>query len=243
MSKFTNLKTIPTHFCNGVTSVEEVYFPASLENINGYSNFSGCTKLNTISIPGTLKAGLGNYCFNNCYELESFTATLGTSIITIGYNCFNNCRKIKFPSGFFDHIESINGCSFNGCWDVETLDFPSLTNFVDGGDTWKIFNGCSSLKKISLGHVTTMSTVKFDGCTNLKVVDFGDSITSINNDCCKSVSVQACIIRNTTPPTAGSTSFSSSSNVKIFVPDTALSTYLSTSPFSSFGSSRVLPLS
>ena len=245
LSSFINLRKITSHMFSGCANLQEVIFPQSLVIMQVYNTFSDDRKLRKCIIPGTINEGFGKYCFNECNVLNQLELHLGQNISTIDYATFKNCYEVTFDIDTFQYITKTVGPCFQNCRAVTELNFPSLTTIELSGNG-SGFSGCSSLSKINLGHITSMNGGSyFSGCTSLKIIDFGDSITALSSNVVPNdiSTVQACIFRTTTPPSCSSTSFGGNANVKIFVPDAAVSTYLATAPFDSFGSSRVLPLS
>ena len=83
-STATTLKSMTVvsgrNWYNSSLSLEEIRFPASLENISGYS-FYGCTNLTTVIIPKDSKIKtIGEYAFRNCSNLIISRYTLRSGI-------------------------------------------------------------------------------------------------------------------------------------------------------------------
>jgi len=81
-SAFTNLINLKTVIINSTSRLNTI----------GSSAFSGCTKLETITIPNSVTT-IGDTVFNLCSSLQSIT--IPKSIISIGANAFAKCTNLK----------------------------------------------------------------------------------------------------------------------------------------------------
>jgi len=109
----------------------------------GYSVFSGCDRLNTVTFADGASV-VGGYMFDGCEKLK--TVSLCDSIEVIGDGAFLNCSSLEeliFPK----NLKAV-GCEvFRNC---EKLSSVSLGDSLEQIGVYSFFK-CSSLEKISLG--------------------------------------------------------------------------------------------
>lgn len=80
-----------------------------------------------------------------------------------------NPKYIRFSST----VKTVS--SFQNCNRIEVLTVPQTVQYI----SLNAFKNCRSLKKISLGGATSISTAAFENCTSLKEIDYGN-VTSID---------------------------------------------------------------
>lgn len=191
--------------------------------------------------------------FYQCSNLENLVGLSGE--IIVHKNAFYGCSKLKS-----DNLENVQFYINKPVYDVTDhwnnifMNCSELTNINISNKTLVVprncFSGCSKLESISgLQNIQQVNSDAFRNCTKLKVVDIGQNITSLtNNMFSNNPSMQAFIIRATTPPTIGdgttayNVSIMGNSTVNVYVPDEALSTYQNTIPYSGWGN-QLKPLS
>ena len=199
--------------------------------------------------------------FYDCSSLEEIS--LPANLTTIPSSMFQGCGAlISFGNNnTLSNVRQINSWCFADCTNLPgTLNLPNCTTIQPNSLGQRYcghFYRCTHLQKVVLGKITDVicptttygdnTRPLFSGCSSLNVVDFGSEITQLTGVIFANCgSVKAIIIRNETPPSITNRSFTetwASNSVKIFVPDDALTTYQSTSPFSGYDSGVVLPLS
>lgn len=270
-SKVTN-HSIPSFcFCD-CSSLEEL-------DITGATTFEhacfyGCTNLTTITIPSSITIS-GSYCFGKCRNIDfpqTLTITRAQGSNSKETEVFANCDGLhevildqtftNIWNGFFassgitkitaNYATRVNGFAFYNCTNLEEANFPLMEGISNAHDavTWAIFNGCTNLKKVTLGKLQTFpnctqydySRAWFGNCTSLEVVDIGDAVTNVNvsgdadhvefRNC---PSMKAFIIRNTTVPelyvNSGDPGVGpkiqqfGNTNTKIYVPYSAINDY------------------
>ena len=136
----------------------------------GYSMFSNCTQLTSVSLPGGLKR-IGSCLFLGCTRLSAIT--IPSSVTTIESNAFTHCDSIAaitLPSGLRTMGDAV-------CSQMAKL----TTATVSGGVTYLsnyAFNDCPSLKTITLPNtVKSIGSCAFRYDTALKDVYFNGSVT------------------------------------------------------------------
>ena len=136
----------------------------------GYSMFSNCTQLTSVSLPSGLKR-IGSCLFLGCTRLSAIT--IPSSVTTIESNAFTHCDSIAaitLPSGLRTMGDAV-------CSQMAKL----TTATVSGGVTCLsnyAFNDCPSLKTITLPNtVRSIGICAFRYDTALKDVYFNGSVT------------------------------------------------------------------
>ena len=136
----------------------------------GYSMFSNCTQLTSVSLPSGLKR-IGSCLFLGCTRLSAIT--IPSSVTTIESNAFTHCDSIAaitLPSGLRTMGDAV-------CSQMAKL----TTATVSGGVTYLsnyAFNDCPSLKTITLPNtVKSIGSYAFRYDTALKDVYFNGSVT------------------------------------------------------------------
>ena len=136
----------------------------------GYSMFSNCTQLTSVSLPSGLKR-IGSCLFLGCTRLSAIT--IPSSVTTIESNAFTHCDSITaitLPSGLRTMGDAV-------CSQMARL----TTATVSGGVTYLsnyAFNDCPSLKTITLPNtVKSIGICAFRYDTALKDVYFNGSVT------------------------------------------------------------------
>ena len=250
--------------CSSLTSID---IPSSVTSL-GYNCFCWCYALTSIVIPSSVTS-LGEGCFCWCSALTSIV--IPSSVTSIGDACFSWCSSLTSiivdeNNPVYDSRENCNaiintqsntmitGCAstvipssvtslgvkcFYGCRSLTSIDIPSsVTSLGDG-----CFYGCSALTSIDIpSSVTSIGGYCFYSCSALTSIDIPSSVTSLGDMCfdlCFSLQTMTCEI-----PTAIKGEFFSGTPIEqatLYVPESSLLSYQSTSPWSSFGT--ILPIS
>lgn len=257
----------------GCTSLTQLTLSTSGTPITS-SCFYNCTNLTTLNNSNYITK-IGSSCFQNCSSLTSLNLPSNVTQIsgTEANFLFDNCTSLTtLGNETFTGITTIGQKMFRNCSNLEgTLSFPNVTNIVISNYGCNFLN-CQKLKKLAFGKITTFGSTTGNstsrgvctGCTALRILDLGDSITSIYaHNCYLCSDLKAVVINTSTPPTftnnvsSGSvrTEYFYSTDVDIYVPDAAVSTYQSASgwndssfsghikPMSQYNESTILPSS
>lgn len=168
-------------------TLERVTLPEGLTRI-GESMFQGCTALNDIHFPSTLRR-IGDRAFGYCPSLKAIDFPNG--FIQIGAGAFQDCSAIEeltLPGS----LETISDCAFMDCTNIRTIDmqdgveyigkqafaFVSQVTKIDFPYTIKVidedaFYGCASLERITFSYALEhISMSAFEMCQ--KLVDVED---------------------------------------------------------------------
>ena len=138
-----------------------VAYPAGKSQLNyivpdgvvsiGYSAFSGCTRLTSITLPESVTS-IGGFAFSDCTGLTSINIPEG--VTSIGYSAFSYCTSltsINIPEG----VTSIGDWVFQSCESLTSISLPE---------------GLSSIGEFAFYH-----------CTGLTSITLPESLTSIGN--------------------------------------------------------------
>lgn len=117
------------------------------DTITSIWGFTGCTMLEEIVIPETVK-GIGSWrenrrlgTFEGCINLKSIH--IPGSIDRIGSDTFKGCvglEKVSFGEG----TKEICRCAFDGCTSLKEIIFPESMEEVD----WNAFAGCENVEHV-----------------------------------------------------------------------------------------------
>ena len=138
----------------------------------GAESFHNCYALTKVSIPNSVKS-IGFAAFRECYALTK--VTIPNSVNHIAEEAFYGCRslaEINIPNG----ITSIENYVFNGCALTE-LTIPSSVKSI--GDC--AFAGCPFTEITIPGHVKSVGKYAFSSCPLTKV-NISNGVTSIGDD-------------------------------------------------------------
>jgi hypothetical protein len=134
--------------------------PNSVTSI-GYSAFSDCSSLTSITIPNSVTS-IGDGAFAGCSSLTS--VTIPNSVTSIGDSAFSSCSSltsVTIPNG----VTSIGDRAFAGCSSLTSITIPnSVTSIGDYA-----FYSCDSLTSITIPHsVTSIGERAFSSCSSLR---------------------------------------------------------------------------
>lgn len=203
----------------------------SVKSIGNYA-FSGCSSLTSVTIPNSVTS-IGNYAFILCSGIVSID--IPNSVTSIGSYAFYQCRgmtSITIPNS----VTYIGDYAFSVCQGLISVAIPkSVTSIGDG-----TFSYCSGLTSMVIPNsVTFIGEEAFSDCSGLKSVTIGNSVSSILAKAfykCSAIKEVLCLVEQI--PFTVSNVFQNTyiASATLYVPETSVSEYKNTAPWSSFGS-------
>ncbi len=190
-----NINSMKWGVFKDLTELKSVVIPEGYVMIGDFA-FMGCTSLERIVLPSTLKS-IGMGAFADCVSLKSIE--LPDEVYTIRKAAFMNCKnlqRINIPKklkalseymfynceslvriGLPDAIEEINSYVFCGCKRLESIRLPKLITVTGVG----VFEGCERLKSVKLpeGMLRLMNRT-FLGCASLESIKIPPLVSVID---------------------------------------------------------------
>lgn len=180
--------------------------------------------------------------FEDCTNLQSVGSM--ANVTYIDAYAFRNCNNLHIDVNL-PSLTNINETSFLSSGIISISNLGSITSVKTRANNGT-FSNCTSLKTIDLHTTTSLQTIErcgFKNVTSCETIHLPNSITTLGDYAFENAtSLKWIKIDATTPPTITSTTFSkANSTFKIYVPDSVVSNYKSSS-WSSF-SSRIFGMS
>lgn len=187
------------------TAIEWATIGNCVETIDDNA-FSGCSAMQFCRIPNSVKT-IGETAFRRCSAMTE--CSLPSGIETIGYGAFADSVSLAFIN-LPDGVSSLGAYAFNNCLNFRYINIPNSLTYIPEG----CFYNCDGLTDIELhSGITSIGEDAFRNC---------DGLYSIT-------------LYGTTPPTLGTNALSgTSSNLKIYVPSSAVNTYKAASGWSDY---------
>lgn len=165
---------------------------------------------------------VGSLAFSQCFNLSSIT--LPNTVTSIGSQAFYYCKSltsITIPIT----VKTIEFRAFGDCSNLTSINIPSGVTRIEQG----LFYGCSKLKAVTIpSSVNTIDIYAFRDCSNLSSIVIPKSVTSIGDEAfsgCASLTSVTSVAA--TPPTLGSSVFSTEPTAKLYVPKNSNTAYAS----------------
>lgn len=184
-------------------SLRKLEIPASVETIGDYA-FCGTNGLVSIVIPETVKYVSSSRMFSGCTSLES--VSLPSSFKEFGYEMFSGCPNLKEIRTASD-IAKIGDYAFKGCTSMTEIDLGNFSSvgvgaFSESGltsvripDAMKelpeeLFQKCNGLKNVDLNKVERIGSRAFQECNSLESIVIPKTIKFIGSyafNCCENL--------------------------------------------------------
>ena len=157
---------------------------------------------------------IGSEAFRYCPDLTS--VTIGTSVTSIGEKAFYNCSGLTSVT-IGTSVTSISSNAFYGCSGLTSVNIPNSVTYIGGG----AFSGCSGLTSVTIPNsVTTIGEGAFSSCKELTdVYCYAENVLSASINAFKNSYIEY---------------------ATLYVPETSVSAYQSTEPWSGFGTIKTL---
>ena len=141
----------------------------------GWSAFSGCTSLTSITIPYGV-VSIGWKAFFGCTSLTSITSP--ESVTYLGWKAFSGCASltsVTIPGS----VTSIGIRTFSGCTSLTSITIPGSVTSIGSS----AFSDCTSLTSITIpDSVTRIDSYAFSGCTGLELITILNPACEIYDD-------------------------------------------------------------
>ena len=199
-----------------IKKIKSVVIEDGITHIGG-DCFYGCDALTKVSIPNSVKS-IGFEAFRECYALTK--VSIPNSVNHIAEAAFLGCSslaEVNIPNS----ITSIENYVFNGCGFTE-LTIPSSVKSIGKG----AFAACP-LEKLNISNgVTSIGDYAFEG-TYLRYIKIGKDVTEIGDQAFPQYHDEDLVMEFTSETPATLYNVESLGFLcTIYVPETALETYL-----------------
>lgn len=235
----------------GCSALTSMIIPDKVESL-GASLFYNCHNLSSVTLPKGLTT-IENSTFHGC-NLSDFE--MPESVTSIGSYAFydNPLSAIVIPST----VTSIGDYAFSNCYNLDTVTVNSadimangkfskvfgenITNYNIGGNIKELadfaFFNYKKIKKITLPEsLETIGESAFESCVNLDSVTLPKNVANIGAYAFAScTALKSVVSNNPVPPVCGEEAFYEveTANCSLEVPDSVVSLYSETSPWSDF---------
>jgi len=176
--------------CTGLTNVDL----GSVEGI-GAGAFAGCTALESITIPKTLKNGpsiIDAYVFKNCSNLTTITLEEGLEVVPTRVCAGTNITSIIIPNS----VKTIGTEAFLNCTVLTDVDLGSVEGLGAGA-----FAGCTALESITIPKTlkngpSIIDAYVFKNCSNLTTITLEEGLEVVPTRVCAGTGITSIIIPN-----------------------------------------------
>lgn len=152
--------------CPNLTTV---ILPNGMEELST-SSFADCTKLTTVNLPEGIYYIRGTL-FSGCTSLKSVTIPKSVKVIEEQAFLSSGLTSITIPS----NVERINARAFAECKNLTTVTIPSTVTDIASG----LFRDCTGLTSVNIQN-NTIDEYEFNGCTSLKTVTIGSNLNNLD---------------------------------------------------------------
>ena len=142
ITRFTfapSVVTVPSHLCQGMTSLSSVSLPDNITKIGDYA-FERCSAMQSILFPIKLKT-IGSGAFSACTSLTS--VRLPNTVTTCGSGAFEGCTQLRSFT-LSNRMTSISSKMFKGCSSLLSIELPASISNIGS----EALANCNSLTTI-----------------------------------------------------------------------------------------------
>ncbi len=170
-NKDVQIDNVPQNAFYGVTTLENIVLADTISEINTYA-FYGCTNIKSIDLSNITT--IYDYAFSNCTSLKDLVFGEDPKLETIYDYVFTNCSslgksvilsdeqsQLKLPSS----LKNLGAGAFSGCVSLKQVDLSGSQVILL---KTKLFDSCTSLKKVIVKNGTTAQTFALSNCSELK---------------------------------------------------------------------------
>ncbi|AEF84808.1 putative lipoprotein [Treponema primitia ZAS-2] len=151
---------------------------------------------------------------------------LPVGLRTLSANVFSDCPSLVLAD--LPGVTTINNAAFSGCGKLESVNMPEVTAIKnDFTSTNGAFQGCKILKSVYLPKALKLERDTFRSCKALSVV-YLPQVNTLAEGAFEDCSALDCLILGETPPKLGKEVFKDSNPRTIYVPQSAIDTYKTT---------------
>ena len=217
---------------NNCTGLMNINIPDNVTSI-GERAFYECSNLSSITIPSKVTS-IEDYTFYNCQNLASLT--IGDGVTSIGNYSFSNCQKVMSLT-IPNSVKTIGNSAFQCCYILSSLIIP---NSVTSIGEWA-FQGCNSIESLIIPEgIKIIRQGAFTWCSSLKSITIPSTIQYIYGDAfAYCTNIKEVISLPEVPPFLYESSFSNY-DITLKVPEASKEAYMTTSPWSRFGTFQTL---
>jgi hypothetical protein len=133
-------------------AITKVTVPEGVTMIMGYA-FYGCTKLESITLPDTLKY-IGTFAFSDCISLTSIV--IPEKVTWIENSTFFRCSALTSVT-LGNSVECIELHAFDGCTSLKDINIPDSITIIE--DT--SFSNCKQLNEDARDKINTINPKAF----------------------------------------------------------------------------------
>ena len=188
------------------------------------------------SIPENISTIIGG-AFEECRGLTS--VTIPNSVTSIRDCAFSGCSGLT-SINISNSVTRIGDYAFSECRGLTSVTIPNSVTSI-GHYT---FEGCSGLTSVTIPNsVTSIGSYAFSECSGLTSVTIPNSMTSIGNfafNSCSKLENVYCYAEKIPYPGYNMFSNSDIENATLYVPSSAISYFLTNTPWSEFGTIKAL---
>jgi len=169
-----NIEEIGMTAFYGCTSLESITIPVTIKNIGVYA-FSNCTNLTSVKLECNV-GSIGQGTFNACNKLTSIT--IPDSVKNIQQDAFSNCTNLKTVE-IRNGVEEIGSNAFGNCTSLESITIPGSVQYIRSN----AFSNCTNITSVTIEYgVTSIGQTAFQDCSSLTSVTIPASVTTIGDN-------------------------------------------------------------